>query len=184
MEFHHLVEKILFANKKARPDICKKISCINTKVREPDNEDWAKLVHQMKYIRGSRKLSLILSVNKSVILKYFIGWSLVVHPKTRKQTGCLLSMRRAFPIVSSTKQNLNTQSSTKIEVVSVDDYMTYVLWNRYWLDAQGYNIFENIVYQDNNIDIILGKNRKASSRKRMKHINTIYYLVKYCIAQY
>ena len=76
------------------------------------------------------------------------------------------------------------QSSTKIEVVSVDDYMTYVLWNKYWLDAQGYNIFENIVYQNNKSDIILGKNRKASSRKRMKHINDIFYLVTYFISKY
>ena len=72
------------------------------------------------------------------------------------------SMGRVFPIFSSTKQKVNTQSPTKIEVVSVDDCMPSVLWTRYWLDAQEDDVFENIVYQDNKSDIILGKNHKAS----------------------
>ena len=125
-----------------------------------------------------------MSANESGILKWWDDGSFVVHPNTRWHTGGGLSMGRGFPIVSSTKQKLNTRSSTNIEVVSVDDYMPDVLWTIYWLDAQGYDIFGKIVYQDNKSDIILGKNRKASSRNRTKHIQIIYYLVTYCIAKY
>ena len=97
-----------------------------------------------------------------------------MHPNMREHTGGGLSMGRVFPIFSSTKQKVNTQSPTKIEVVSVDDCIPAVLWTRYWLGAQGYDVFENIVYQDNKSDIILGKNHKASIRNCTKHINIRY----------
>ena len=62
--------------------------------------------------------------------------------------------------------------------------MPAVLWTRYWLDAQGYYVFENIVYQDNKSAIILENNVKASSSKRKKHIKTRYYFVKDRIEKY
>ena len=86
-------------------------------------------------------------------------------------------MGRGFPIVTSTKQKLNTRSSTETEIVGVDDCMPAVLWTRYFMEAQGYGIQENIVYQDNKSAILMEKNGKASSSKRTKHINIRYYFV-------
>ena len=55
--------------------------------------------------------------------------------------------------------------------------MPAVLWTRYFLEAQGYGVHENIVYQDNKLAILVEKNGKASSSKRTKHINIRYYFV-------
>ena len=52
------------------------------------------------------------------------------------------------------------------------------------MDTEGYDVFENIVYQDNRSDILLENNGKASISKRTKHINTGYYFVKYRIEKY
>ena len=93
-------------------------------------------------------------------------------------------MGRGFPIVSSTKQNLNTRSSTETEIVAVDDCMPSALWSIYFLNAQGYDVFEKIIYQDNKSAIILEKNGKASSSKRTNHINIRYYFITYCIEKY
>ena len=41
--------------------------------------------------------------------------------------------------------------------------------------VQGYNIADNIVYQDNKITILLAKNGKVSSGKITKHVNIIYF---------
>jgi hypothetical protein len=60
-EFHNLVAKTLYATKRARPDTCTAVAFLTTRVREPDKDDWTKLVHMMKYIRGTRELPLILS---------------------------------------------------------------------------------------------------------------------------
>ena len=122
-------------------------------------------------------LPLILSTNGSGILKWWVDGSFAVHPNMRGHTGGGLSMGRGFPIVSSTKQKLNTISSTETEIVGVDDCMPSVLWTRYFMEAQGYGIRENIVYQDNKSAILMEKNSKASSSKRTKHINSRYYFV-------
>jgi len=45
------------------------------------------------------------------------------------------------------------------------------------LEAQGYGVTENIIYQDNKSAILLEKNGKSSSGKRTKHINMRYFFV-------
>ena len=176
-EFQNLVAKTLFATKRARPDTCTAVAFLTTRVREPDKDDWTKLVHLMKYIRGTRKLSLILSANGSSILKWWVDASFGVHPNMRGHTGGGLSMGTGFPIAISTKQKLNTRSSTETELVGVDDLMPPILWTRYFLDAQGYKAFESLLFQDNRSAILLEKNGKASSSKRTKHINIRYYFI-------
>jgi len=175
--FHNLVAKMLYATKRARPDTCTAIAYLTTRVREPDQDDWSKLVHLMKYIRGTREMPLILSANGSGILKWWVDGSYGVHPNLRGHTGGGLSLGRGFPIVNSTKQKLNTRSSTESEIVGVDDCMPAICWTRYFLQSQGYGVSENIVYQDNMSAILLEKNGKASSGKRTKHINIRYFFV-------
>ena len=55
--------------------------------------------------------------------------------------------------------------------------MPDILWTRYWLDAQGYDAFENIVYQYNKINIVLENNGKASSRNLTNYMNIRYNFV-------
>ena len=131
----------------------------------------------MNYIRGTRDLPLILTAHGSGILKWWVDGSFAVHPNMRGHTGGGLSLGRGFPIVSSTKQKLNTRSSTESELVAVDDCMPAICWSRYFMEAQGYGIQENIVFQDNKSAILMEKNGKASSSKRTKHINIRYYFV-------
>ena len=135
------------------------------------------MMHLMKYIRGTKKMPLILSANGSGILKWWVDGSFAVHPNMRGHTGGGLTMGRGFPIVTSTKQKLNTRRSTESELVAVDDCMPAILWTWYFMEAQGYGVRENIVYQDNKSAILLEKNGKASSSKRTKHINIRYYFV-------
>jgi hypothetical protein len=95
----------------------------------------------------------------------------------RGHSGGGLSLGRGFPIVSSTKQKLNTRSSTETEIVGADDFMPAICWTRYFLEAQGYKVRDNILYQDNKSAILLEKNGKASSSKRTKHINIRYFFI-------
>ena len=93
-------------------------------------------------------------------------------------------MGRGFPIAISIKQKLNTRSSSETDIVSVNDCMNAVLWNIYWLDAQGYDFLEDIVYQDNKSAILLENNGKSSSSKLTKHIKIRYYFVTDLIEKY
>ena len=122
-------------------------------------------------------MPLILSSNGTGILKWWIDAAFAVHPNMRGHSGGGFSMGRGFPIVSSTKQKLNTRSSTEAEIVGVDDFMPAVCWTRYFMEAQGYPINDNVVYQDNQSSMLLEKNGKASSSKRTKHINIRYFFI-------
>jgi KUP system potassium uptake protein len=74
-------------------------------------------------------------------------------------------------------QKINTKSSTEAELVTVDDVMPLILWTRYFLDAQGYGIKENKVFQDNQSTILLEKNGHHLSSCHTRHINIHYLFV-------
>ena len=105
-----------------------------------------------------------LGADNDGLLMWYVDASFAVHPNMCGHTGGGLTLGRGFPISTSTKQKLNTRSSTESELVGVDDMMPIILWTRYFLIAQGYGIIENLLLQDNKSAILLEHNGKASSR--------------------
>ena len=82
-----------------------------------------------------------------------------------------------MPITGSSKQKLNTCSSTETELVAADDFMPQILWTNNFLNAQGYQTNDTVLFQDNQSAILLEKNGTWSSSKRTKHINCWYYFI-------
>ena len=78
---------------------------------------------------------------------------------------------------ASSKQELYTKSSTEVELVGVDDLMPQILWTRYFLEAQGFKVLYNIIYQDNQRSMKLEKHGRASSGNRTRRINICYFFV-------
>ena len=70
---------------------------------------------------------------------------------------------------------MNTRSSTEFELVGADDMSTMILWTKLFMEAQGYDIMKNILYQDNKLKNLLETNGKRSTRNRTRAIN-IHYL--------
>ena len=62
--------------------------------------------------------------------------------------------------------------------MATNDVMPQLLWTRYFLEAQGYGVKVNKLYQDNMSAILLEKNGKWSSSKKTKHINIRYFFIK------
>ena len=131
----------------------------------------------MAYMRETEELPLILGADGSGFIKWLIDTSYATHVDLKGHSGGGVTLGRGFPFNGSTKQKLNTRSSTESEVVGVDDFMPSILWTRNFLKAQGYQVNENIIYQDNKSAMLLEKNGKASSGKRTKHINIRYFFV-------
>jgi hypothetical protein len=131
----------------------------------------------MRYIRGTPTMPMILSANGSGILKWWVDSSFAVHPNMSGHSGGGLSLGRGFPIVSSTKQKLNTRSSTETEIVGADDFMPTICRTHYLMKAQGYRAKDNVLFQDNESSILLEKNGKASSNKCTNHINIRYFFI-------
>ena len=93
----------------------------------------------------------------------------------QSHTGAVVSLGKGTLIAMSTKQKLNTTSSTEAELVGVSDSMPFnrliCLWATYFFEAQGQGVtnyklgIRNILYQDNESCIKLANNGKASSTK-------------------
>ena len=100
-----------------------------------------------------------------------------IHPNMRSHTGGRLTMGKGTVSGKSSKQKLNVKSSSEAELVGVDDCMSQILWTNYFVKAQGYDINDTMVYQDNRSAILLKKNGRRSSSQRTKHINVRYFFV-------
>ena len=53
------------------------------------------------------------------------------------------------------KQKLNTKSSTEAELLVVDDVSGPILWTNIFVEAQGYKVKQDILYQDNKSTILI-----------------------------
>ncbi len=60
MIYHSTVAKLLFVAKRARPDILLAVSFMTTRVKNPDMDDWHKLVRVLSYLKGILDISLTL----------------------------------------------------------------------------------------------------------------------------
>ena len=75
------------------------------------------------------------------------------------------------------KQKLNTKSSTEAELVAVSDYLPYHIWMINFLKYQGYEIKDNILYQDNQSAIRMEVNGWNSCTGNSRHIDIRYFFV-------
>lgn len=176
--FHHTVAQLLFASTRARRDIQVAVAFLTTRVKSPDEDDWGKLKRVLKYLNGTKHLKLTLTVDSLSTLKWYVDGSHQTHEDCRGHTGALFTMGKGAITSSSRKQKINTKSSTETELVAVDDKLGDILWTRHFIEAQGYKVDENIVYQDNMSSLSLEKNGRVSSSPRTKHIKAKFFLVK------
>ena len=76
------------------------------------------------------------------------------------------------------RHKLNTGSSTEAELVGIDDALKSIMWGLYFIKAQGYEVTNNILIQDDKSTILLAKNGRFSSSKGTKHIKNRYFMIK------
>ncbi len=81
-----------------------------------------------------------------------------------------MTLGKGAIMCSSTKQKLNTRSSTEAELVGVDYLIGHVLWTNHFLEAQSYKTQDKIILQDNQSSLLLDNNGHWSRGKRSKHI--------------
>jgi hypothetical protein len=78
----------------------------------------------------------------------------------------------------SRKQGMNTRSSTKAEVFAADEVVGSMIWTKLFLEAQGYPVKGNVLYQDNRSAMLLEEKGRQSAGKRSRHLNIQLFFVK------
>ena len=89
-----------------------------------------------------------------------------------------MTLGKGALVSGSRKHKINTKSSTKAELVALDDALPTILWVLYFVEAQGYSIEQNLVFQDNLSTLRLATDGSMSLSKRTKHIKARYYFIK------
>jgi hypothetical protein len=89
-----------------------------------------------------------------------------------------MTMGKGAAISSSNVMKCNTQSSTETELILIHNKLPDIIWTRYFIEGEGYDIDEYMIFQDNMSSLSLEKNGRVSSSKRTKHIKVKYFLIK------
>ena len=77
----------------------------------------------------------------------------------------------------STRQKLNTRSSTMAELVAVDDFLSKILWVRNFLSDQGVDV-DSRVFQDNKSTILMCNKGREVLSKRTRAMDVRYFAIK------
>jgi hypothetical protein len=167
----------MFLCKCGRQDIQPAIAFLSTRVTEPNEGDWKKLVKMMNFLKATKDDIATMSADDSNSIKWYVDASFAVHKDMRSHTGATLTLGKGVICSISMKQKINTCSSTEAELVGVDDVVSKVLWTKLFIEAQGFKVDTNIIYRDNTSSMKLEENGKASSGKRTRHFNIKYFYI-------
>jgi hypothetical protein len=176
--FVTLTMQSLYLSQRARPDIRTAVSFLTSRLKNPDEDDYKKLTRVIKYLRRTVDMVLTLSADGSGEVKWYVDALFAVHPDMKGHTGGTLSLGKGSAYSTSVRQKLVTRSSTESEVVGVHDVLPQVIWTGYFLKAQGFEVRDTKLYQDNMSAMLLEKNGKSSSTKRTRHMNIRYFFIK------
>ena len=173
--FHKIVAKLLYVSIRARMDILLAVGFLCTRVSKRSTQDQAKLKRLLEYIRGSMDLEYTLGADDVGRMRSWVDASYAVHPDMKSHTGGVMSFGTGGIICKSSKQKLNTKSSTEAELVGASDYFPNIIWVKMFLMAQGHMIVENFLEQDNESAIKLEKNGRMSAGPKPRHIDIRFF---------
>mmetsp|Transcript_9529 Transcript_9529/g.13501 ORF Transcript_9529/g.13501 Transcript_9529/m.13501 type:complete len:352 (+) Transcript_9529:3702-4757(+) len=177
--FHSIVEKLLWLIKRGRPNIEVPVSFLCTRVQESCWSDWLMLRCVLVFLKHTTNDVRKIGMHNVGDLITMVDASYAVHQNMRGHTGGLMTMGRGFLHSKSSKQKFNAKSPTESEVVGVSEYLPYFIWMNHFLEAQGYKIKNNILYQDNMSAIKMEKNGHNSCTGNSRHIHIQFFFVKY-----
>ena len=103
--------KAMFLCKQARMDIEPAVAFLATRVKEPNEQDWNKLMRMMRFLKGTINDVVQLEADDSQTLTWYIDAVFAMHPDMKSHTGAVFTLGKGAIIASSTKQKVNLHSS-------------------------------------------------------------------------
>jgi len=89
------------------------VAFLCARVQKPDN-DYKKLAKVMRYLHGIRELTLTIELSNHPSLE--VGSSNTLHPYRKSNSGIFMTLAKGATYRASSKQKLNTKSSTAAEL--------------------------------------------------------------------
>ena len=98
---------------------------------------------------GTMDLEHTIGADSMEKLRSWVDALYAVHPDMKSHSGGVMLFGTGGLICKSSKQKLNTKSSSEAELVGVSDYLPNTMWVKMFLEAQGYKMNDNSLEQDN-----------------------------------
>jgi hypothetical protein len=146
-------------------------------MKHPDEDDRGKLKRVIHYLYRTRHIKLNLSADNLTTIRWWVDASHAAHNDCRGHTGAMMSIGKDAAISFSNKHKINTKSSSESELVSANQALSSILHTRYFIEAQGCSVEQNILFQDNQSTMRLEVNGSFSSSKQTKHIKCRNYFI-------
>jgi hypothetical protein len=103
---------------------------LTTRVKEPDHDNWRKLIRLLSYLKNTENLHFNLNCRDIKSLIWYIEGSHATYDDMKGLSGAVLITGDCAVIFRSNKQKINTRSSTKSELIAVDDAPPSIQWAR------------------------------------------------------
>jgi hypothetical protein len=147
------------------------------RVTQPNEGDWKKHIKMMNFLKATKNDIPVMSCDDTNSIKWHVDAAFAIHKDMKSHTGATMTLGAGTITSISTKQKVNTRSSTESELVAHDDVVSKILWSKQFIEAQGFTVNANIVYRDNTSAMKLKENGKASSGKRTRHFDIKYFYI-------
>ena len=99
------------------------VAFITTQVEEPDKDDWGKIKHVFQYFNGTRCMKLTLSIDDLSVINWFVDPSHLTHCDYKGDTRASMTFGKETVTSMSTKEKINTKSSTGSEILGADNIL-------------------------------------------------------------
>ena len=174
-QFVSKLMKILYAATKSRYDLLFPTAVLATKCSKPDTTDSIKLNRIYGYLKGTKHQKLIIKP-RNTQLTLWADASHGVHLDKRSHTGIIVELGGAPILVESSKQKMNSHSSTESELISLNDGVKRLRFVKHLTDHL--QIHQDVikVMQDNLSTIELA-NSGNPNNKLSKHIDARHFAV-------
>jgi hypothetical protein len=127
--FHTFVMKGMFLCKHGRQDIQPAIVFMATRVTQPNEGDWKKLIKMMNFLKATKDDIPVMSCDNTNSIKWHVDAAFAIHKDMKSHTGATMTLGAGTITSISTKQKVNTCSSTESELVAHDDVVSKILWS-------------------------------------------------------
>jgi hypothetical protein len=118
-----------------------------------------------------------LKIENTHSIKWYVNAAFAVDYDKKSHTGACMSLGCGSLYSTSTKQKINTRSSTEAELVLLDNVILKLLWVKRFMHEQGWKVDQNVVFCDNVSSMKLEENGKSSSGKRTCHFDIKYFYI-------
>jgi hypothetical protein len=151
------------------------VSFLCTRVKEPTNDDWRKLLHLLGYLSRTKERMLFLAPWKVFNIEAYMDASFATHMDGKSHTGVFIKIGGVGVFLASRRKKFVSKSPTEVELIALSDNFGFVeLFHEFLAFVLNCSVQVPTVYQDSTSVISLVT--LGGGKVRTKHLRPRMYL--------